>query len=135
MSNPKAINPFELPAGPRQRFAYSFGVQTERILWISGQVALNSEAQIVGVGDIATQAKQVFTNIGAILAEAGAGFDDLVETTTYMTDRAFSLPINEVRTRYITGPVPPTSTLIIVAGLAREEFLVEISATAIVPRA
>jgi 2-iminobutanoate/2-iminopropanoate deaminase len=49
-----------------------------------------------------------------------------------MTDRAYSLPINDVRKRYLTGPVLPTSTLLVVAGLARPDFLVEISAVAII---
>ena len=133
-SSAKAINPATLPSGPRQRFAYSFGVASGDVMWISGQVALDADAQIVGIGDITAQTEQVFQNLGAVLAQAGGSFDDLVETTTYMTDRAHSLAINEVRTRYLNGPVPPTSTLLVVAGLARPEFLVEISATAVVKR-
>src|SRR5918998_1433788 len=58
----EAIAPEALPAGPRERFAYSYGVRAGRMLWISGQVALNAEGAIVGVGDVGTQAAQAFDN-------------------------------------------------------------------------
>ena len=99
-------------------------------LWISGQVALRG-AEIIGQNDIEAQAVQVFENLKEVLGAAGAGFDSVVSTTTFMTDRAYSLPVNEVRRRYLTGPVLPTSTLLVVAGLARPDFLVEISAVAV----
>ena len=54
-------------------------------------------------------------------------------TTTYVTDRSLLLPVNEVRGRYLTTDPAPTSTLLVVAGLARPEFLVEISAVAVLP--
>ena len=130
-SDAVAINPDELPGGAAARFAYSFGVRRADHLWISGQVALDPDGAIVGVDDIAAQAEQVFRNIGAVLAAAGGGFEHLVATTTYMTDRAFSPKINEARLRHIDGPCPPTSTLLVVAGLARPEFLVEISGVAV----
>ncbi len=127
------VNPGSLPSGPRERFCYSFGVRTGNVIWISGQVSMSPEGELVGVGDPIKQTEQVFENLKTVLAEAGGTLDDIVSTTTYMVDRSQMLDINDVRARYITGPCPPTSTLLIVAGLARPEFLVEISAVAVIP--
>jgi enamine deaminase RidA (YjgF/YER057c/UK114 family) len=126
----EAVAPAALPAGPAERFAYSYGVRMGNTLHISGMVSFNAEGEIVGVDDVTQQATQVFENLKAIAEAAGGSLDDLVSTTTYMTDPGFSLAINDVRCRYITGPVKPTSTLITVAALARPEFLLEISAIA-----
>ncbi|MBP2330420.1 enamine deaminase RidA (YjgF/YER057c/UK114 family) [Kibdelosporangium banguiense] len=126
----RTIDSDKLPRAAAERFHYSIGVQAGSTLWISGQVALRDGA-IIGENDVEAQTVQVFDNIREVLAAAGAGFDALVSTTTYMTARAFSAPINDVRGRYLTGPVNPTSTLLVVAGLARPEFLVEISAVAV----
>ena len=129
----KPVNPPSLPSGPRERFCYSFAVRTGNVIWVSGQVSMSPEGEVVGVDDVAKQTEQVFENLSTVLAEAGGTLDDIVSTTTYMVDRAHILDINDVRARYITGPCPPTSTLLIVAGLARPDFLVEISAVAVIP--
>ena len=129
MSKAVAITADSLPAAAAEKFKYSFGVRVGDLVWISGQVALK-DGQIVGIDDVRTQAEQVFTNLKAVLEAAGGSLDDLIETTTYMTDRAYSSDINAVRSRFLTGAVLPTSTLLVVAGLARPEFLVEISAIA-----
>lgn len=126
----RAIHSDKLPREATERFGYSPAVLTGSTLWISGQVALSGDG-IVGEGDVEAQATQVFENLKEVLAAAGAGLDAIVATTTYMTDRAFSPVINEVRKRYLTGPTLPTSTLLVVAGLARPQFLVEISAVAV----
>jgi enamine deaminase RidA (YjgF/YER057c/UK114 family) len=126
----EAVVPDQLPAGPPERFAYSYGVRDGNTLHISGIVSFNADGEIVGVDDVEAQATQIFENIKTILEAAGGTLDDLVSTTTYMTDPSLSLTINEVRCRYITGAVKPTSTLLTVAALARPEFLLEISAIA-----
>ncbi len=114
-----------------ERFSYSYGVRCGGVVWISGQVALR-DGQVVGVGDIELQARTVFENLSRVVQAAGGRLDDLVETTTYMTDRGYSAAINAVRAEYLTAAVKPTSTLIVVSGLARPEFLVEISAVAVI---
>ncbi|QBJ95578.1 RidA family protein [Rhodococcus sp. ABRD24] len=124
-----AITAENLPNAAAEKFRYSFGVQSGSTLRISGQVALK-EGAVVGVDDIAVQAHQVFENLKAVVEAAGGSMHDLVETTTYVTDRNHLGAVNDARVEYIDGPVPPTSTLIVVAGLARPEFLVEISAVA-----
>jgi 2-iminobutanoate/2-iminopropanoate deaminase len=129
----RAISPPELAVGPAKRFFYSHGVRRGAQLWISGQVSMDSAGSVVGEGDINAQAERVFENLSAVLRAAGGDFSHIVSTTTYVTDRSLLLPVNEVRGRYLTTEPAPTSTLLVVAGLARPEFLVEISAVAILP--
>ena len=129
MSKAVAITADSLPAAAAEKFKYSFGVRVGDLVWISGQVALK-DGRIVGINDVRVQAEQVFRNLKTVLEAAGGSLGDLIETTTYMTDRSYSSDINDVRSRFLTGAVLPTSTLLVVAGLARPEFLVEISAVA-----
>ncbi|WP_120284456.1 RidA family protein [Rhodococcus rhodochrous] len=125
-----AVTAAGLPTAAAEKFRYSFGVLSDNTLRISGQVALK-DGEVVGVDDITVQARQVFENLKTIVEAAGGTLNDLVETTTYVTDRSYLGPVNEARLEFLDGAVPPTSTLIIVAGLARPEFLVEISAVAV----
>lgn len=129
MSKAVTITADSLPAAAAEKFRYSFGVRVGDLVWISGQVALK-DGRIVGINDVRVQAEQVFRNLKTVLEAAGGSLGDLIETTTYMTDRSYSSDINDVRSRFLTGAVLPTSTLLVVAGLARPEFLVEISAVA-----
>ena len=55
-------------------------------IYVSGQGPLDSEGQLVGEDDMAAQSRQVFANIRAVLAEAGATMDDVVKITSFITD-------------------------------------------------
>jgi 2-iminobutanoate/2-iminopropanoate deaminase len=125
MSKAVTITADSLPAAAAEKFRYSFGVRVGDLVWISGQVALK-DGRIVGINDVRVQAEQVFSNLKTVLEAAGGSLGDLIETTTYMTDRSYSSDINDVRSRFLTGAILPTSTLLV----ARPEFLVEISAVA-----
>lgn len=124
-----AVTSPELFNEAAEQFRYSFGVRAGDTLYISGQVAFK-DGGIVGIDDIEVQARQVFENLKTVVEAAGGTLDDIVATTTYLLDRAHSPVVNELRKEYLTGPVPPTSTLVIVAGLGRPQFLLEISAVA-----
>jgi len=87
---------------------------------------------LVGAGDFIAQATQVFENLGRALAAAGAGFSDLVKTTVYVTDPRYREALREVRDRYLDGNALPASTLVVVAGLALPEYLLEIEAVAVI---
>ncbi|MEW2399347.1 RidA family protein [Streptomyces sp. NPDC046862] len=132
-TKPQAISAPELASAPAARFFYNHGVLHGRQLWISGQVSMDADGAVVGAGDITRQAEQVFENLAAVLRAAGGDMSHVVSTTTYVTDRALLLPVNEVRSRYLTADPAPTSTLLVVAGLARPDFLLEISAVAVLP--
>ncbi|AGF72015.1 RidA family protein [Corynebacterium halotolerans] len=126
----KAVMPEQLPTEPARRTVYSYGVRAGDSLHISGMVAFDAEARIVGEGDVAAQAEQVFRNLRAVVEEAGGGMADIVSTTTYLTDVTDAPVVNEARARHFTGAVLPTHTVVGVAALARPQFLVEVSAVA-----
>jgi 2-iminobutanoate/2-iminopropanoate deaminase len=124
----KTIQPNSLN-DPRPR--YSQGILTEggKLLFIAGQTASDKDGNVVGKGDIKAQTRQVFENIKAVLEAAGGSFDNVVMTTTYITDRKYREGYNEVR-RGIYKTDPPTSTLVIVSGLANPDYLIEIACIA-----
>lgn len=129
-SSTASIMPSQLPPEPAERTVYSYGVRTGDYLHISGMVAFDSEANIIGEGDIEAQTEQVFQNLRAVVVEAGGTINDIVSTTTYLTNVADAPIVSAARSRHFTGPVLPTHTVLGVAALARPQFLVEISAVA-----
>jgi enamine deaminase RidA (YjgF/YER057c/UK114 family) len=86
---------------------------------------------VVGRGDISAQATQVFENIGKALAAGGATYADLVKITVFITDPRFREPVAEVRRKYL-GTDLPASTLLVVAGLASPDYLLEIEGVAVI---
>ena len=101
------------------------------MLFIAGQTASDKDGNVVGKGDIKAQTRQVFDNIKAVLEAAGGSFDNVVMTTTFMTDRKYREGYNEVR-RGLYKKDPATSTLVIVTGLAHPDYLIEIAGIAVV---
>lgn len=102
-------------------------------IYLSGQVALDASRDLVGPGDFRAQAQQVFENLKAALAAAGADFRHVVKLNIYLLDRAHLPILREVRDRYINTQAPPASTLLVVQSLAQEGFLLEIEAIASLP--
>jgi reactive intermediate/imine deaminase len=126
----KILNPEKVHRRPN----YNQGILVTpgKLLFIAGQTAVDSKGNIVGKDNIEAQAKQVYENIKAILDEAGGTFDDIVKTTIYITDIKNREGLHKVRKKYFTGD-QATSTLLVIKGLAREEFLMEIEAIAVIP--
>jgi 2-iminobutanoate/2-iminopropanoate deaminase len=116
---------------PRPR--YSQGILTEggRLLFIAGQTAVDREGTVVGKGDIERQAEQVFANLDAVLTAAGGSFDNLVMTTTYLTDIRYREAYNTVRLRHYRRR-QPTSTLVVVKALGHEDLMIEIDGIAVI---
>lgn len=116
---------------PRPR--YSQGILTEggRLLFIAGQTAAGQDGKVVGKGDIEKQTEQVFENLIAVLSAAGATIDNLVMTTTYLTDISYREAYNKVRLRHYKDS-RPTSTLVVVKALGNEDCLIEIDGIAVV---
>jgi 2-iminobutanoate/2-iminopropanoate deaminase len=104
-----------------------------RTAYIAGQVAFDSTGAIVGAGDFQAQAERVFVNLGVALASVGASFGDILKTTTYVTDPKHVALLREIRTRHLDRARPPANTLLVVAGLARPELLLEIEAVVALP--
>ncbi|WP_066943013.1 RidA family protein [Streptomyces lushanensis] len=105
---------------------------TGRFVAVSGQCAFDTDGKVVGEGDPAAQARQVFENLRRCLAAAGAGFDDVVKLTYFVTDVAHLPAVREARDAVIDTTRPPASSAVQVAALFRPELLVEIEAFAIV---
>jgi len=103
-----------------------------KLVVISGQVALDADAQIVGAGDLRAQTQQVFENLRLALAAAGANFAQVVKLTIFVVNYqpAHRAAIVEVRDQFIARDHPPAGTLVGVQALARPEFLIEIEALA-----
>ena len=126
-------------AAPQPIGAYSLAVEASagRLLFVAGQVGLNAGGNLVGPGDAAAQTRQVFQNIGQILAGAGASFSNVVEFTSYVVGRESIQPFIQARTEIFPELFPngdyPTNTLLVIEGLVREEFLVEVKAVAVLP--
>jgi len=118
-----------LPEELRESPLYSHVVRTGNLVFIAGQVAQDASGQVVGPGDFPAQAAQVFENLARALASVGATLKNLVKITIYITDPRFRDRLREVNRHYLPTD-QPTSTLLVVAGLARPEYLIEVDAVA-----
>lgn len=119
------------PEGVHPPFGrYSHGVVVPagaRLVVTSGQLGIAEDGTVPDT--VEAQAHLCFRAIGAILAEAGMSFGDIVRLTAFVTRREDFPAYMVVRDRYVTDPLP-ASTLVIVSGFTRPEFLVEVEATA-----
>ena len=122
------------PSGIRPPFArYSYGVEIpagHRILVCSGQLGVAPDDQVPTT--IEEQTHLCFRNIRAVLKEAGFTFADIVRINSFVVSREHLKGYMGVRDRYIADP-PPASTLMIVSGFSRPEFLVEVEVIAAAP--
>lgn len=109
-------------------------VQDSKLIFISGQVALDAQGQIVGLADLKAQTKQVFENLKTALASQGVTFNDVVKVTMFVVNYKpeFRQQLVEARAPYINANQPPASTLVGVQSLARPEFMIEVEAIAAV---
>jgi enamine deaminase RidA (YjgF/YER057c/UK114 family) len=105
---------------------------TGRFVAVSGQLALDEDGKLVGQGDPAAQARQVFENLRRCLAAAGATFDDVVKLTYFVTDMAHMPAIRTARVTHIPDDRLPASSAVQVASLVRPEFLMEVEAFAVI---
>ncbi|HEY3011296.1 MAG TPA: RidA family protein [Gemmatimonadales bacterium] len=102
-----------------------------RTVYIAGQVALDSSGQLVGADDFRAQAGQVFQNLRRALKSVGGSLDDVVKTTTFITDLKHLPALRELRAKYLDPARPPAGTLLVVSSLARTDLLIEIEAIAV----
>ncbi len=121
---PAAVGPYSQ--------AVSTGEAPGSIVLVSGQVPLDPATGTLVEGDVQAQAERVLTNIGAILAAAGLGYEHVVKTTVLLADIADFRAVNEVYARYFTGEVLPARAAFAVAALPLGAG-VEIEAVAVRP--
>lgn len=122
------------PAGLKQQPYYNHAViRSGQPLFLTGQVAWDSDGRVVGTGDIDAQARQIWTNIGAALAGLGVGPDAVVKLTTYALSRDAIPALHRAREAFFAGHDLPASTFIVVAGLADADLLAEVDVTLMLP--
>jgi 2-iminobutanoate/2-iminopropanoate deaminase len=111
---------------------YTDAVRAEGpLLFVSGVVPVDGEGRLVGDDDVVAQARQVFSNLGAVLAAGGATFADVVKVTVFLTDVDDRARINVVRQEAF-GEARPASTLVEIAALAIPGARIEVEAVAVV---
>jgi enamine deaminase RidA (YjgF/YER057c/UK114 family) len=104
-----------------------------RMVFVRGQVGQDLETAVnVGVGDAAAQADQAMRNIQQLLGEAGAGLPHICKITIYLTDSRAREAVYRTIGRWLQG-VFPVSTGVVIAALARPEWLVEVDVIAVIP--
>ena len=136
MHNDSKIRVFSPPQMPKPvGYSHVAEITSGKILYISGQVAMDAAGNLVGKCDYPAQLRQVFANLNTALQAAGAGFHQVVKLNYYIVDSVAGsefFAYREVRDKYVDTSNPPAATVIVVSGLFLPEFLVEIEAVAVV---
>lgn len=128
MPSQQYINP-ETMAKPR---GYTHAVKVGNTVYIAGQVSVAQDGSVVGKGDPEAQARQIWRNLEAAVQAAGGTLQNIVKTTTYVTNIEYGAAVRTVREDLFRTLNPPTSTLLVVSALANPDFMVEIEAIAVV---
>ena len=130
--SPRFRNPATMP--PSKGYTQVVEVPAgHRLIFLSGQVPLDSTGALRGGADFRAQATQVFENLRAGLAAAGARFEHVVKLSFYVLDVAHLPVLREVRDQYVNAAAPPASTLVQVSRLYRDDVLLEVEAIAAIP--
>lgn len=114
------------------KYTFSPGIVRDGWLFISGMTASGEDGEVVHPGDIAGQADYILARIGEVLAAAGCGYEDIVQTRDYVTTTDGYRETGAIRKKYFKDPFP-AATGVIVAGLLRPGALIEIDAVARIP--
>ena len=125
------INPDDLPTP----VAYTHVVVATgaRLVFVAGQEPEDEEGNLVGAGDLAAQAHQVFANVGRALVAGGARPDQVTKITIFVVNyRREQLPLIDEARAALFGHHTPADSLVGVEALSRPEFLIEVEAVAVV---
>jgi enamine deaminase RidA (YjgF/YER057c/UK114 family) len=129
---PKTL--FQRALEGRVLYTHVVVAETQKLIFISGQLARDKSGNIVGPRDMRAQVRQVGENLRAALEAAGASLENLVKTTTFVTDIDEFFRHVDIRHDYL-GVALPASTTVEVRRLAHPDLMVEIEAVAIMDRA
>jgi len=129
----KFLNPASVSAPRGYSHAVQIDLGTCKMIIISGQVGIDNKGNLIGKGDFGKQTEQAFQNIKSIVESAGGTMDNVVKLGFYILDVNNIQTMRTVRDKYINLKNPPTSTLVQVSKLFRDDILVEIEATAVIP--
>ncbi|MEX0922918.1 MAG: RidA family protein [Rhodovibrionaceae bacterium] len=107
-------------------------VRAGNTVYLRGQVGSDFDGKVVGEGDPRAQAEQAMKNVKQLLEEAGSRLEHVVRIVVYITAREYREPVYREIGKWLRG-VFPVSTGLIVSGLAKPEWLMEIEVTAVIP--
>jgi enamine deaminase RidA (YjgF/YER057c/UK114 family) len=125
------INPEDLPTPPT--YTHVVVATGSRLVFVAGQEPEDEQGNLVGPGELAVQARQVFGNLGRALAAAGAQPEQVAKITIFVVDyRRELLPAIDEGRVALFGNHKPADTLVGVEALSRAEFLIEVEAVAVV---
>ncbi|MDO9217451.1 MAG: RidA family protein [Lacisediminimonas sp.] len=122
------INPAGMGGEPGSYTNGMLATNASQTLYISGQIGIDAKG--VASADFSTQCRQVWSNIEAILADAGMDLRNIVKTTIFLVEPANYPDFVEVRKQVLDGH-KPASTLVYVSGLVKPDWKVEIEAVAV----
>ncbi|ALN91565.1 MULTISPECIES: RidA family protein [Lysobacter] len=127
----KCINPVDLPAP--QSYTQVVVATGSKLVFVSGQEPEDSDGNLVGPGDLAVQARQVYANLGRALAAAGAGPEHVARITIYVVnyERDACLPIIEAARKTLFGDHKPADVVLGVTSLS-PGYLIEVDAIAVI---
>jgi reactive intermediate/imine deaminase len=94
------------PGAPAAIGIYSQAVRVGNTIWVSGQIPLDPATQQLVEGGVEAQVRQVFDNLKAIVAAAGASFDDVVKATVFLVDLSHFGLVNRIMAEYFREPYP-----------------------------
>ena len=127
MPDQQYISPDSLPPSR----GYSQVVKAGSTVYIAGQVGITIDGSVASKDDASAQARQIWHNLEAAVTSAGGTLENIVKTTTYVTDIGHAAAARQVRGELFPTN-PPTSTLLVVSQLASPDYLMEIEAIAVV---
>jgi enamine deaminase RidA (YjgF/YER057c/UK114 family) len=122
---------------PAAGYSHVAEIDDGKLIYISGQVAIDRAGNPVGKDDFRAQATQVFENLKAAAESAGGNFQSIVKINYYVAesvDPSQFQALRDVRDKYVNTATPPTSTFVVVKRLARPEWMLEVEAVAVVKR-
>lgn len=131
----KDIIPFTADLGTEVAFSQAVRVDKKdlsSLLFISGQASIDEKGDVIGKGDIKAQTRQTLENMKKVLNQLGAGMDDVVKVTIFVTDMSHFKEIHEVRREYFKRGNYPASTIVEINRLANDDLMIEVEAIAVI---
>ena len=113
-------------------FGYAQAVKVGDTIYLSGQVSLDGEGNVVGIGDMETQIRQVYTNIKKVLAQYNASIENVVDEVIFITDMqaVSTAEVIKCRREMYSGNPVVASTIVEISHLGFPELMVEIKCVA-----
>ena len=118
---------------PSGHFSQAIAIEAKgKLVFISGMTSRRADGTIAGVGDIEAQTRQVCENLKSAVEAAGGTLDDICRVDVYVRNMEHFDKIHKVRREYFKAP-PPASTMVEVTKMTSPDYLIEISAIAVIP--